>query len=757
MRVIPLIVFALFVMFLVPQALALNVYDHYFYNYQTGNPQTIITPSFRTTETNCTVYLSSLANSTAGAPYSITTEYYSPDDNIIGISERPLALNATCVPHGSTFTTTANNSMWEAKAISTLTGGYSHTNVLTSRIQCGTNQDYLNISTSQYDTDSNDNAPNVYFQQTCNAASPPAYNYFLDSADDCGGVLDSLTTGSAYYCCGVACVSTNEPTGYWVMPFTTGASGIIDYEYANNGIFTAGEEYGYYEISDPSGTYIQLTSASGRLYLTDETDYGFYVHGKTNTGTVPNIAINISINVYTPAWDCGEWSACEYGQQFQTCSDPLGKVPNRIEYRGCIETTLFDVLLGFEKGYIPGISDRPFMCGKAWFAYCYDQHYRLDEIEYPLNWNVINPGNNYFLRMDSEYYTVGGRSLKMWVIPPGLVYDSGLGYCNWSNKNIIPQIIKPTNESLFVEANISFPSPFMTIDYDIKRCPDPEVKFDGWCGKECYGYTGNCSGDDLKGNYYNALIDSSTFEIVYQFYDIAPESWETRHIDISEAGIQVGSTYNLVYAVLPEHEHDPYGYCIYIDNVRISVRSAELDCEENYCVGVDLYKTRLINESVCVFEIEYTSPSCLPLELQAAAEAKEDVCVEDTLYTYNNQTDQWESIPNATICLDQLEETTIYDPLGVVEPLRAIVEPMGLGFIVFFFAPIFIALIIAIIGAFYVVNELAFDKQGSGIVFLITFLAILGVESLIGLFPIWFVIMLIVISGLGTAIMLNRT
>jgi len=739
--------------------LAQNVYDHYFYNYAGGNPQIIITPSFYTNETNCSVELETFINSTdeTGLGYSIITEFYSPIGKLIGYGERELNLNVTCLSHGSVSTNEHNNSILESKIKTTRSQGTSHISILTAKHSCYTNSDWLYIISESDIGDSLGNVPNIYTDSLGCVVPPITYSPFINSDNYvyCSGISGKLTPQSYINPC---LPNPHQLRIFWSVPFTTGESGIIIYNYTlPSGMSLGDNEYGYYELSD-TGSYISLSILSDKLFLKENTDYVFYAHAVPliTTSTVEPPNITIGINVYYPDWVCGEWSECEYGQQQQTCYDPLGKIPNKIEYRGCIETAYFELLLGFEEGQDP---TTPYIrkCELQWYPFCTEGYTDIaGTIEYPANWNVINPSYNHFLRLSSEYATEGSRSLQMWYIPPMWAYQYPPAICNWSNYGKVPQIYKGVNESLFVSYNITFPSPYMTIDYDVKRCEFPVVQYEGWCGKQCYGYNGNCSESAVKGEYVNVLFNPNTSEIIYEFYDEAALSWGQKHIDLTGSNITVGETYNLVFAVYPEHLTDAYGHCIYLDNVKISLRTAELECEDSYCIGVDLYKTKQLNQT-CVYEIEYNSLECLEEADRILAQEFQDYCVDEDLYSYNNDTNEWEETLNATYCIEQEQESSIYDPLGIVEPIRAIVEPMGLGFVLFFAAPVFIALIIAIVGAFYVVDKLSFDKQGTGLVFLITFLSILGVESIIGLFPIWFVIMLIVISGIGTAVILNRT
>jgi hypothetical protein len=534
------------------------------------------------------------------------------------------------------------------------------------------------------------------------------------------------------------------------MPFTTGESGRIRYEYSAPFTFQAFEEYGYYEMSDPATTYVQLSAGSGNLTLKPNTDYGFYVHGTAPyDATVKSVNINISIEAYNPDWDCGVYSECDNGLKYRTCEDPLDKIPDKIEYQACIDTAIADVLLGFEEGKSP-LPGNVKKCELFYWPACVEGYTTLTSyIEYPDNWNVINPGQSYFLEMNNEHATQGSRSLKMWYIPPmwRLVYPGNL--CNVTTEGAIPQVYKGLNDSLFVEYNITFPSTYMTIDYDVKRCQYPVTQYDGWCGKQCYGYQGNCSDSSVKGEYVSILTNPTTGEILYEFYDEAALSWGTKHIDLSYSNITVGETYNLAFAVYPRYQTDAYGHCIYLDNVKLSIRGGELSCEANYCVGNDLYKPKELNQT-CVYEIEYSSPACLEEEDRLLAEQFLDYCVDESLFSYNNDTQEWEETMNATYCIEEVAEDSITDPIDSLEAsVQAIFEPIfgtSWPLFAFFITPLFISLIISLIVSFVIVDKINVNG-GDGIIFVVSFLSLLGSFAIIGLFPAWFLILLIIISG----------
>jgi hypothetical protein len=612
---------------------------------------------------------------------------------------------------------------------------------------CSFTDDWINITTGYGNRDSRGYQYNIYYNQGCNAVF--SSNYFLTAANfnDCAGnaggaLVPEYFTGS--------CGASNEEMTYFAMPFKTGPAGYVYYQYEPDGwSWWLNEDYGYYELHD-TGSYVSLLGTpEGSLNLLPETEYVFYVEGRRNQANYTSVNINISVNAYDPDWLYTEWSECSSGQQFRTKSDPLGKIPSQVEYRGCFDTALEDVLLGFEEGKSPSPGNVK-KCELFYYPFCVEGYTTLTSyIEYPDNWNVPNSGQVYFLEMTGEAATQGSRSLKMWYVPPmwRFVYPGSI--CNETNEGAIPQVYKGLNDTLFVEYNITFPSTYMTIDYDVKRCQYPVTQYDGWCGKQCYGYQGNCSDSSVKGEYVSILTNPTTGEDIYEFYDEAGLSWETKSIDLSYSNITVGETYNLAFAVYPRYITDAYGHCIYIDNVRLSVRSAELTCEDNYCVGYDLYRPKQLNQS-CVYEIEYNSPECLEEEDRILAEQFQDYCTDQTLRHYNNDTQEWESTVNATVCIEEEAEDSISEPLNFLEQVGlAYIEPFvgdSWPFFALFLTPLFLAFGAALGVSAFIVDRIKVNS-GEGIIFGISFNGMLGVMSLIGWFPAWFTLVMIILSG----------
>jgi hypothetical protein len=287
----------------------------------------------------------------------------------------------------------------------------------------------------------------------------------------------------------------------------------------------------------------------------------------------------------------------------------------------------------------------------------------------------------------------------------------------------------------------------MTISFDVKRCSETVVQYDGWCGKSCYGYQGNCT--DPEGTYNFRIVNASApNNIIVDYFGEALDNWNTQVVDMSNLGLNENDTYNLIFAVNPENYYDARAHCVYFDDVKIEFLQGAIPCEENYCDGEDLYIPQLINNT-CVYQIRYDSIECLSDENRELASNFLDYCIDETLKTYDNDTKEWISVPNATYCVQQQEEADITEPNEV---LRTYLEPYfsWLGpeweIIVFFVSPLFIAFAIALSISFLVIQR-AKIQTGHGTIFTVCFMSFLGVFSVLGLFPGWLAIVFIVLSG----------
>ena len=752
---------------LFPTVSATNMYQANYYIQATKNPDIIYTTSFKSTIVNCSIELQNFVSVNTTSYTYISNTYYSPDNINIGYGNRNLTANYTCLPQGLVSTSTNYNNGFEGESYFSRSGGTSSYTVIQATTTCYTTSDWINITSGYGDVDSRGFSYNGLFQMDCSGTGSyiPKYIINTTSFNACSGNIinnqsyTNFTRGQI----GVippsfdilTCSAT--PQGTFEYPFKTGETGNIHYQFIDFPSFNGGvAAFGYYEPYNPSGTFVSLLGTyEGDLTLSPNTDYVFLVGGTFNNYIVPQSPpnVNISINIYSPEWSCGEWSECTSGLQSRTCTDPLSKVPSKIEYQGCIESSYFSLYLGFEDGY--DFPNRK--CTQDYFgSFCTGYVPKNITNIYPTGWDTINLNDDDLLTITSEASTDGVKSLKMWYLPPQISKpDPSYNFttCNYTDTGYYSDIFKPINETLFVSYNITFPSPYMTVEYDVKGCPANVIQSDTWCNIACYG---NCTEKPLW-NYDFRIFDPSTYNTILDYTDTAKEDWSSRYIDLSNAGLEINHTYNFIFFVTPTDPYNQHGDCIYLDGVNISIRGGELSCSSNFCIGYDLYIPNNINGS-CVYTVKTNSPYCLPNDVQEKALNKEDYCINTTLYTWDNITLDWLSIPNSDYCIAYQEQQSIYNTdTGILGNYADILDNSGLGFASSLLTPIFIILIILLVISGLIVHYIGLGGRDAGIVFTVIFLSLMLVSSLVGLMPVWIPIVLIVLTGLVIAKMLSST
>lgn len=736
-----IVISVLLTIFLIPIVSGTNYYETNFYNYETSNPSTLFTPSFYSYSTNnCTVTLQNYVDLVTYDYAYLSNIYQSPQSITIGTGNYNYSGNLTCYSQGAASTTSNYNNDFEAKTLFTRSGGINHSVTLNSKIECYTDNDWINISSGFYINDSRGYGLNGYFVQGFYPGAVFVRDYIVDSNNftECAGIDGKYMNGQTW----TGGSGSGNPGANFVYPFTTGETGYIEYEINNVGYFTP-LYYGYFELTDPAGSYIQFATSSGSLTLSPNTDYAIYIGGLASSATHPNPDLNLSIFIYSPDWVCGPYSDCVDGIKSRTCTDPLGKVPANIEYQTCIDIPEFELLLGFEDSK----EMYAFKCSNILWPAC-PIYLANKTTHWPTEWTVYNPYYDDFLDMVSETATEGTRSLKMWYIPPTGYLPKEDGPPPTDCKSDIeegrfPIINHGTNASIFIEYNITFPTPYMTVMYDVKRCTENPSKTNTWCTNECYG---NCTSEP-NGEYLFRVqdIDGGNGTLL-DYEDNAPLEWDTRYIDLSDLNLQPNTNYSLVFAINPFDKYDQDGHCIYFDNVRIQVRGSVLTCEESTCVGYDYYIPERIGDA-CIYEISYDDYRCLPEDVRQQNINKEDYCIDLTLYQWDPETLEWFTTENSSYCEELEIEQGIYDPINLVEPYQETAEEYGLGWTFGFLTPIFLALFISLIisaGLVYYVKP----KDHNGIIFLVSFMGMLTVMSLVGLFPGWLLVVLIIISSI---------
>lgn len=490
-------------------------------------------------DVNITLYV------TASNPslYTLTNRWYSPNSiqKLYGIftSISPI----TCRNLGKATSSENLNDYYEASTSTTTTANITNTwaNVTYT---CNTDENDLFIYNNTMETDSFGNFPYAYYKRlwTCcqtGVCSTPSsdsqlaqmINYLEDGYyERCSSTDLAVDTQESFGC------DSNRYMGlsHWIaVPFNSMESGTVnisveDINHYATGTNTMIQSRLYYIYLWDSYTNETTFLNSGVGYSTTQNlienrDYWLLI-GKLSYGwsgnggsfTYNNTDYNITISAYEPDWLCGDWSECLEGTRQRICTDQNGIIPDKIETEDCYRAT--STFLGFEDYYEADV----YLCNYGDVnPTCSPPNGVLNTItaKYPEGWTVIgyfdstgtNRANNIEVSQDFNR-----NSLKMWYIPPKPVEpvaDSPTT-CGNATTGRFPEITSPFNETLFVETNVTFASPYPEITYLTRKCNEPVLQYDytsGWlfnCGKRCYA--SNCS-EEPEGRYGIAISDYSSY------------------------------------------------------------------------------------------------------------------------------------------------------------------------------------------------------------------------------------------------------
>lgn len=196
--------------------------------------------------------------------------------------------------------------------------------------------------------------------------------------------------------------------------------------------------------------------------------------------------------------------------------------------------------------------------------------------------------------------------------------------CGNQTIGIFPDIYKEIdtdeNISIFVEKNITLPTPYMSTSFKIKKCIEPELKF--YSTPICLDFYDHCYTHDEDCNYESKgtityyLKDAETGEFLYDIKSevIYPNKWEIREYAIDS--LQPNKVYTIGFAVIPESTVDSDYYCIYLDDVNIDIRNIPLVCASEcdnsdeirrYCKEYDELGFCVVCEQIVIIN----SPNCL--------------------------------------------------------------------------------------------------------------------------------------------------
>lgn len=443
-----------------------NPVNAYYYNADffinhTGNPALPINPSFLVRQFNdCSVSLNSFADFLNAGAFITDITYYSPNNTILGTGHKDLSGNNYCVDYGIVSTSDTLDEFFNSKS------GITHTatkgiNYLKSTLSCITSDEWLNISSNDSTRDVNGYIPNVYFFD--NDSGYVGGSWIADNTNFgiCKGTR--ISKFNDYLLAGGSGLHTL--TFYYIFNST---NGYVNYNLdassiASGGAFFINQDlWQIYPLHDPSSpsTLCATNTCTGEVVIDTDTIYVIMylmqINDQTGATNINAPLVNtLDIGLYKPDWDCTDYSECVNGSQHRTCTDPLGKIPDSLEYAFCYSEPINSVYFGFEDY----ISDNVWFNKIGYFCVCTSE---TKSILYPENWTISNPrfavstlnnqsGLKYdFLKMTSETAYEGDKSLKMWNIPPQLRipdFTNFVGFSGFTNTGFISPELAINNNS----------------------------------------------------------------------------------------------------------------------------------------------------------------------------------------------------------------------------------------------------------------------------------------------------------------------
>jgi len=638
-----------------------------------------------------------------------------------------------------------------------------------------------------YNSSFNSYSPNGYWDLECVGGNQPhTGTYRLDEnrhldINACNN-NNTLNTIPPYLVVSGCPLGTHQNHFYY--PFRTGGTGEVKYNftlYGNGG--TEGYTLFIYALDDPTSTSQQLASGTalvsgtnvvGSLTLDRFKWYAFYpIINPSAYSDAQSPDVNISVNAYEPDWICTEYSECVDGFRSRTCTDPLNLTPDLVEITtsGCQPEIEATIPLGFEDFYSTGDIIRKCYREPWSIPFCQFLVTNLSA-RYPTNWTVRNEFNYNTITLCSVadsgecFVSDGSYALKMWTIPPYLVRPNSImnatfiDTCVNSSFSYHPAVYTDAvNNETAVSFDLIFPSEYMAVTFDVKKCEEPILQYDvNFLGspcivpptKQCYTKYGNCS-LETEGKYSLTLKNNDTEEIILYHSGEATNEWSNITLDISDLGIQTEDVYQLRLQI-GEITNPNYveGQCVYFDNVKLQYLSNPIECDISECIGYDFYIKETIN-NVCVQRVSNYDPFCFPEEYRQFIILKQDFCINSTLWIYDNDTNKWLQIENAEACEEEVQETTLITPIQIINQTQ--LDEAGIGFVSGFATPIFLILLVMLfisgILSYGIHSKASADVS---LIFSISMIFQSFVLAWIGLFPIE----LLIIGGTFTAFLVSK-
>jgi len=513
---IPLcLLFLIFIAISIPSSQAFQ-YNSYFYHNETGNTANVVIPSFYSKQySSCRIFLNTFADFENTGSFTADINYYSPNYTLIGSGHLEKSGNQDCLDFSYASTNANLNKNLEGRSILTHTATKG-INYLRSKLSCDISGDWINITSNNSMRDSNNNVPNVYYYlDNTGYQSASVMGSYLDSdsftscVDIKANLYNSLQLAGG--------TGFNTVTFYYVF---NSSNGNLRYNLDGSSVFSGGSFtinnaiWIIYPLSDSSSpsTLCSSDSCSGNIAIDYDTIYilGFLAQVNDQVGATNINApiMNLDINIYSPAWVCSDYGECISGTRSRTCVDPLGKLPNRLEYLVCFALPDETLVIGdFEE---TRNDIRVWYSYPDWWLVTCPFNLGLKNVTLPIYWAmnyeknppVANNGTFYetgvggllfdLIRVTTEKSYAGASSLKMWNIPPSQYipicndgsFPAIFGTCEltpYGNYTLgqFVEIRRDINESYLLSRNLTFDYPNMTLSLAGSKCGIPEVQYSG--------------------------------------------------------------------------------------------------------------------------------------------------------------------------------------------------------------------------------------------------------------------------------------
>ena len=747
--------------------------------------------TFSTTDT-CQVRMRGTNTFVSASSFDSSVSFRSPDSTTIATSELTGISNTSCLSYGASsikdVSTDASSGMYESSwsVSQSADSGFA---TLGTRWICAVNSD---ITQKRITRALDSRGFCQYRRRAADTDLLATWRTQLQgNYNICGEVNDWI---------GVACNSSftstaaNDVTISYIYPFNSSVEGIVNYSFSTS-TYIAGStvfpDIFIDLINTEDGTIqnfhtqdggltasITFNAFSDELSLSPNTMFLWMVtyviedNGIQFASTINPPELNMSIFTFAGDFVCGEFGACVNGTHSRVCVDQQGIAPDRIETESCFDVPAQTIDLGFEMAVGGIFPPEIYICQQDWgILGCVDVLSTITA-SFPENWTTSADEDLFtgifrqnYIRITGDTATVGTKSLQMNYIPPkpSEPINNGTGgtVCGNKTSGDFPFVTTGLNQSLFVSINITFPSPFIQLRWDSRKCSEQILQFDYTgdflginCGKRCYAP--NCTGEP-SGRYRVGLFDSNTLqEIKDTSHLLEDNAWSIENIvDLTNEGLLTGHNYTIIITVNPEEQtgvFDPNAHCVYFDNFRVTITETALPECVTICDPSNPLNLLIAREdgNSCIFRTVINSPQCSPdADTAESFQNFEDVCIETTLHFFNNDTGLWDQIEDNDICISEINET-ITDT-SIVEPLESAED--WLDWILFLVSPLFIFLFIslAVSGA---VGALVKAWEGFGI----TFATMLFVGMLITVpggttpvIPIWVGFAMIIVISLMIA------